>query len=312
MTLQAAILKDRAHMLEEVRSFFKKSNVLEVDCCSLVRFPPLDANVEVMDASVSNDETGYLHTSPEYAMKRLLASGIGDIFFLGHVFRKGEVGTLHNPEFAMIEWYRSSISYSDFIQETCELIMRFIGRFPIRKLTYREAFQTHIGIDPFQTHDFTAIAKHLGIQTPPDSSLWDRDTWLQLLLSHAIEPNLGQSELTVLCEYPQSQAALARVIERDGNLVAKRFEIYFAGIELSNGYHELSDAAEQRRRFTQENLNRQAQGKEAYAIDEAFLHALGRLPDCCGVSVGFDRLMLIRHQAKALHEVLPFAWEKTI
>lgn len=308
---KAAILRDRAHMLEQVRAFFKSRNVLEVDCCSLVRCPPLDANIEVMNTQVTDRETGYLHTSPEYAMKRLLADGLGDIYYLGHVYRKGEIGKLHNPEFTMIEWYRTSLPYLDFIQETCEMICQFIGRFPIRILSYREAFQTYVGVDPFANANLPTVARRLGIETPANSARWDQDTWLQLLITHAIEPKLGQNELTVLCEYPPSQAALARLIEKGGQHVAERFEIYFEGIELSNGYHELCDAAEQRRRFLQENQNRSAQGKEPYPLDEAFLAALERgLPDSCGVSVGFDRLMLIRHKAKALKDILPFAWEE--
>ena len=304
---KAAILRDRANMFDEIRAFFKKRGVIEVDCCSLVQYPPLDANIEVMSVSVSDQDIGYLHTSPEYAMKKLLAFGLGDIFYLGHVFRKGEIGKLHSPEFTMIEWYRISISYSDFINETCELILQFIGRFPIRILSYREAFQSFLGIDPFEECNFSAVAHRLGIDTPKNSIHWDCDTWLQLLLSHAIEPNLGRDELTVLCEYPPSQAALARVIEKEGISIAERFEIYFKGIELSNGYHELSDAKEQRRRFVEENKNRQILGKEAYKLDESFLAALERgLPDCCGVSVGFDRLMLIRHKLNALHETSCF------
>jgi elongation factor P--(R)-beta-lysine ligase len=308
---KATILRDRANMFEEIRAFFKIRAVLEVDCCSLVRCPALDANIDVMHTFVTDRETGYLHTSPEYAMKRLLSNGLGDIYYMGHVFRRGEVGRLHNPEFTMIEWYRTTVSYRDFINETCELIMLLIGQYPIRILSYREAFQTYIGIDPFANVDLPQAARRLGIETPPASAQWDRDTWLQLLLSHAVEPKLGQGELTVLCEYPPSQAALARVIEKDGIPIAERFEIYFSGIELSNGYHELSDATEQRRRFEEENRNRQSIGKEPYAIDESFLAALKRgLPDSCGVSVGFDRLMIIRHKAQALCDVLPFAWDK--
>jgi elongation factor P--(R)-beta-lysine ligase len=307
---KAAILRDRAHMLQQVRVFFESRHVLEVDCCSLVRCPPLDANVEVMNASVSDEETGYLHTSPEYAMKRLLAYGLGDIFYLGHVFRKGEIGKLHNPEFTMIEWYRTNISYEKFIQETCDLITLFLGQFPVRLLSYRDAFRTYAGIDPFLEKDFAGVSKRYAITPPPDSARWDRDTWLHLLMSHLIEPNLGSGEFTVLCDYPPSQAALARVVEKEGVATAERFEIYFAGIELSNGYHELTDSQEQRRRFVEENQNRQSNGKEMYALDEKFLAALEiGLPDSCGVSVGFDRLMLIRHKVKALRDVLPFAWD---
>jgi elongation factor P--(R)-beta-lysine ligase len=307
---KAAILRDRAHMLEEVRAFFKLRRVLEVDCGSLMRSPPIDANIEVMQTSVSDQEKGYLHTSPEYSMKRLLAYGLGDIFYLGHVFRKGEIGALHNPEFTMIEWYRTAIPYQSLIEETCELIQLFTGSFPIRRLSYRDAFQNYAGIDPFQDQNWRAAALSLGITPPKESKEWDRDTWLHLLMSHVIEPNLGSGELTVLADYPPSQAALARVVEKDHTTVAERFEIYLAGVELCNGYHELTDHQEQRKRFIAENKNRTLQGKELYALNEKFLNALEiGLPDSCGVSVGFDRLMLIRHKVKALKDILPFAWE---
>jgi lysyl-tRNA synthetase class 2 len=295
-------------MLGQVRSFFKIRHVLEIDCPSLVRCPPIDANIEVMQVSIADTEIGYLHTSPEYAMKRLLADGLGDIFYLGHVFRKGESGDRHNPEFTMIEWYRTAIPFRQLIDETCELIQLFIGSFPTRLMSYRQAFQTYTGIDPFSDADLPEIARHLGIETPADSVKWERDTWLHLILSHAIEPSLGRNEITVLCDYPPSQAALAQIIEKDGIHVAERFEAYFNGIELSNGYHELADATEQRRRFQDENVRRQLQGKESYPLDELFLSALETgLPDACGVSVGFDRLMLIRHKAQAIQSILPMA-----
>ena len=308
--IKAARLRDRARMLQETRAFFDTRKVLEVDCASLVRCASLDANVEAIPASVTDHQTGYLHTSPEYAMKRLLAYGLGDIYYLGHVFRKGEIGHLHNPEFTMIEWYRS-ISFESLIDETCDLIRLFIGSFPTRRLSYAEALQTYAGIDPFTDEDCSEAARRLGIELGTDSEKWDRDTWLQLLLGFAVEPNLGRGELTVLYDYPPSQAALARVVEKEGNKVAERFEIYFAGIELCNGYHELTDPHEQRLRFEKENEGRALKGKERYALDEKFLAALSiGLPDTCGVSVGFDRLMLIRHQVKSIRDVLPFAWEE--
>lgn len=308
---KAAILRDRALMLEQVRLFFKARRVLEVDCCALVRCAPLDANIDVMEATVSDQEKGFLHTSPEYAMKRLLSFGLGDIYYLGHVFRKGEIGSLHNPEFTMIEWYRTSIGYDQMIEETCQLIMQFSGVFPIHRLSYRDAFQKYAGIDPFVEHDFPAVIHRLKIEAPQNSASWDKETWLHFLMSQAIEPNLGRGELTVLCEYPPSQAALAKIIEKDGLKVAERFEIYFAGVELSNGYHELTDPKEQRRRFNEENQHRTITGKPPYALDEKFLSALELgLPDACGVSVGFDRLMLIRHKVNALRNILPFAWDE--
>ncbi len=307
---KAALLRDRAKMLQQVRSFFDERKVLEIDCASLVRTASLDANVEAIRAAVSDHQTGFLHTSPEYAMKRLLAYGLGDIYYLGHVFRKGEIGRLHNPEFTMIEWYRTHLAFDRFIDETCDLIQLFLGSFPVRRLSYSEALQTHAGIDPFTDEDCSEAARRLGIELGSDCESWDRDTWLQLLLGYAVEPNLGRGELTVLHDYPPSQAALSRVVEKDGNRVAERFEIYFGGIELCNGYHELADPHEQRRRFEEENQSRVSHGKERHVLDEKFLAALEiGLPDACGVSVGFDRLMLIRHKVQSIRDVLPFAWE---
>lgn len=298
-------------MLSNVRAFFRARGVLEVDCCALVRCPSLDANIDSIEASVSDGETGYLHTSPEFAMKRLLSEGIGDIYYLGHVFRKNDLGRIHNPEFAMIEWYRTLMAFDDFIEEACALIRLFLGPLPIRRLPYRDALRTYAGVDPF-SEDFNGpkAAKDLGISLSSDSLDWNRDEWLHLLLSHAVEPNLGKGELTVLCDYPPSQAALSCIVERDGFPVAERFETYYQGIELSNGYHELTEPLEQRRRFEAENTARQKAGKKPYPLDERFLAALNKgLPDCCGVSIGFDRLMLLRYELFSIHEALPFSWD---
>lgn len=286
-------------MLGRVRTFFSDLSIMEVDCPALIAFPPLDSGVEVIAL-----EEGYLHTSPEYSMKRLLAQGVGDIFYLGHVYRKGERGRLHHPEFTMAEWYRTNVSYDAFIEETASLIMLFLGTLPIQKISYREAFLLYAGFDPFEEIDFSAAAKRLGIALSSNSQEWDRDTWLNLILSHAIEPQLGRGNLTVLLDYPPSQAALARLTKKDGLLVAERFEIYHEGVELSNGYHELADAAEQRRRFEKENASRVLFRKEPYPLDESFLSALETLPDCCGVSVGFDRLMLLRQRCDAISEAI--------
>ncbi len=244
-------------------------------------------------------------------MKRLLSEGIGDIYYLGHVFRKNDLGRLHNPEFTMIEWYRTRVSFDAFIEEACELIRLFLGPLPTRCLSYRDAFRTYAGIDPFSA-DFNGAkaAKELGISLSSNSSDWSCDEWLHLFLSHSVEPNLGKEELLILCDYPPSQAALSRIVEKDGFFVAERFEIYYRGIELSNGYHELTDVSEQRRRFEEENTARQKAGKKPHPIDERFLAALSKgLPDCCGVSIGFDRLMLLRCDLQSIHETLPFSWE---
>lgn len=300
-------------MLASVRAFFKERNVLEVDVCSLVRCPSLDANIESIEASVCMNASGYLHTSPEFAMKRLLSDGIGDIYYLGHVFRKNDLGRLHNPEFTMAEWYRPNMPFDKFIEETCELIRLFLGPLSIRTLSYRDAFSLYAGIDPFDKEfDGPQSAKRLGISLSSDSLDWSRDDWLHLLLSHAVEPHLGNGELTVLTDYPQTQAALSCIVQKDGHPVAERFEIYHKGIELANGYHELTDALEQRKRFKAENCARQNAGKKPYPLDERFLEALEKgLPDCCGVSIGFDRLMLLQLGLHSIHEVLPFSWDSS-
>lgn len=295
-------LKDRARMLQETRSFFQDRSVMEVDCCSLLRFPSLDAHVEAIEVAVTRSETGYLHTSPEFAMKRLLAEGSGDLYYLGHVFRKGDFGRLHNPEFAMIEWYRVGKSYLEFIREACSLIELFLGELPVRFLSYRDAYLKHAGIDPFAEFAVPCEFADLG------SLDWKREEWLHFLMSAAIEPHLGKDELTVLCEYPPGQAGLSRIVESQGNRVAERFEIYHRGVELCNGYHELTDSLEQRRRFEEENSSRQSKGLKPYPLDEAFLASITSLPDCCGASIGFDRLMFLRNNLPSIHETLVFSW----
>jgi lysyl-tRNA synthetase class 2 len=240
-------------------------------------------------------------------MKRLLAAGSGDIFYLGHVFRQGEIGRLHNPEFTMAEWYRVGISFPQMIEETCAFIELFLGALPVRILSYRQAFEEYVEVN-YTTDDLVAAAQKLNLQPNPD---WPRSTLTHYLLTHVIEPKLGVNELTVLTDYPPQEAALARVVQKNGEPVAERFEIYFRGVELCNGYHELPDGQELRRRFTAEPRERTEAGKPAYALDEAFLKALGpQFPDCCGVSVGIDRLLLLRHGKGRLSDVLPFSWTK--
>jgi lysyl-tRNA synthetase class 2 len=294
-------LRDRARMLQRARDFFKERGILEVDPSALVWRAPIDANIDVIEAAVTDSEWGFLHTSPEYAMKRLLSSGCGDIYFLGHVFRKGEVGRLHNPEFTMAEWYRLSISFEEMIQETVDFLSLFFGPLPTRRLSYREAFRQYARID-YAEDDLSPLL-------PPHATSWTRDTAVHYLLTHVVEPHLGQDELTVLTDYPPSEAALARVKEQKGELVAERFEIYYQGVELTNGYHELGDASILRKRFERENEIRREKNQAVYLLDEAFLLGIGRgLPACCGVSVGFDRALMLRHKADTLAAVLPFTW----
>jgi lysyl-tRNA synthetase class 2 len=292
------LLTSRAEMLARCRAFFQDRGVMEVDCCALSPYAAIDSNIDVINAYVTPSELAYLHTSPEYAMKRLLSAGIGDIYYLGHVFRQGEIGRIHNPEFTMAEWYRIGFTFDQMIQETCDFLSLFLGPLPVRKIGYREAFEQYVGID------YTSLDQ---LQKAASNTSWDESTLRHYLLTHAIEPHFGQNELTILLDFPPDEAALARTIQKNGETVAERFEAYYQSIELCNGYHELPDGHELRRRFHEENDLRAKEGKAPYALDEAFLSALGsHFPDCCGVSVGVDRAFLLQRKAKSLSEVLPF------
>lgn len=274
-----ALLKNRAQMLALARQFFFERNVIEVDCGALVKRAPIDANIDVIETT-----DGFLHTSPEYAMKRLIVQGSGDIYFLGHVYRKGELGRLHNPEFTMAEWYRLGFSFNQMIQETCDFLKLFLGELPIQILSYKEAFS--------------------GVNVPHRND-WSETENRHYILSHCIEPNLGKNGLTVLIHYPPNEAALACVVEKDGEKVAERFEIYYQGVELANGYHETSNASELKRRFMLENEARKTRGLETYLLDEEFLAAMEKgMPDCCGVSVGFDRAFMLSQKASQLSTVI--------
>ncbi|MBI5272554.1 MAG: EF-P lysine aminoacylase GenX [Chlamydiia bacterium] len=302
------LLHDRALMLSRARAFFAEKSVMEVDCCALRPHAALDANIDAIASAVAEAQTGFLHTSPEYTMKRLIASGSGDIYYLGHVFRKGDIGRIHSPEFTMAEWYRIGISLADLIQETCDFLCLFLGTLPLRKVSYRDAFLHYAGIDCINAPLFH-LREQARKEANMDTSSWDRDTCLHFLLAHQVEPNLGHGALTALIDYPPHEAALACIIENQGEKTAERFEIYHRGIELANGYHELSDPEELRSRLREENRKRGAQNKEIYPLDEQFLSALdNHFPNCCGVSVGVDRALMLRHQVETIAEVLPFAW----
>ena len=302
-------------MLQKARAFFAQRNVMEVDCPALSQSAPVDLHIDVMKVAQKNKQIGFLHTSAEYGMKRLIAAGIGDIYQISHVFREEEIGPLHNPEFTMAEWYRLGISFQEMIEETLDFIRLFLGNLRYRAMNYREMLKKYLGIDYL-----TAEVSHLlndaqshGLDLPPDASAWDRDTLLALLISFLIEPQLGNEELFVLQYFPASQAALSKTIAlADDENVGCRFEVYYQGIELANGYHELTDAVEQRKRFENSNRARLKAGKEALKIDEKFLEALeSGLPDCCGVAVGFDRLLMLKNQEKTLKNILPMTWEES-
>ncbi len=308
-----AALKERASCLRLVREFFFDRDLLEVDCPAISHASSIDQHIDVMRVEMDQNRWAYLHTSPEYKIKRLLAAGIGDCYQLSHVYRSEESGKLHNPEFTMLEWYRLGWEFTLFMEETLDLIRLMLGLLPASFINYRTALKTYAGIDYLHATSSELLAcidKH-GQQVSSDAQNWDKETLLQFLMSAVVEPHLGKDQLLVLHDYPASQAALARTRQNGDETVAERFEIYYQGIELANGYHELTDVNEQRQRLYKEQEARKTMGKSHLPIDDNFLAALEKgLPPCCGVAVGFDRLLMLRLGKTALTDVLPFSWEE--
>jgi len=305
-----AILRDRAAMLAAARLFFANRNVMEVDCPLLTAGASVDAHIDLISASNAG-EIRYLHSSPEYGMKRLLADGIGDIYQLAHVFRAAEQGKKHNPEFMMAEWYRCGFTFEEMIHDTLDFIRVFLGDLPASIVSYRDLCKRHTGIDYFTADEKTLLQliKERDIMPYDGIEEEGKDALLNVILGTLVEPHLGRGELTVLAYYPSTQAALAQTRLHGDEPVAERFEIYYEGIELANGYHELAHATEQRQRLGEANDQRISLGKAPLPIDEAFLKALEKgLPDCCGVAVGVDRLMMLRHNANHIEDVIPFGW----
>lgn len=265
-------------------------------------------NTDPQIESIRTHTGAYLRTSPEFALKRLLASGSGDIFELGRVFREGESGRHHNPEFTMLEWYRTGFSYHRLIDEVASLVRHCgNGKFDPwteQKLSYKQLFLKYLNLDPFTTDsaDLAATAKLHGIG---DIEL-NRDQWLDLLLSHVIQPALPDQCLTFVFDYPADQAALAKI--RPGSpQVAERFELYLEQNELANGYQELTDAKEQQQRFAAENVAREDNGQVIYDVDYRLVKAMEHgLPECAGVALGVDRLLMAVTGCESISEVTAF------
>jgi lysyl-tRNA synthetase class 2 len=309
------VLKRRARMLERIRAFFSARDVLEVETPLLSQAATTDPNL----ASLSTRYTGpgfgsglplYLCTSPEFPMKRLLAAGSGSIYQICKVFRDGEAGRLHNPEFTMLEWYRVGFDQHQLMDEVAALAAHVLERSDMpapEKLSYRDAFLRYCEIDPHGASIETLAdnARHHGISVQHDGAN-PRDFWLDLLLTHVVEPHLGNGHMTFIYDYPASQAALARVRAGDPPL-AERFELYMNGIEIANGFHELADPAEQRNRFERDLGRRRDQGLVDVPIDNRLLAGLAEgLPACAGVALGCDRLLMIATGAKSIDDVLAF------
>jgi lysyl-tRNA synthetase class 2 len=308
-------LRERSRLLAEVRAFFAARAVLEVETPVLGQGGSTDVHLASL-ATQAQTNTGesrlWLQTSPEFHMKRLLAAGSGPIFQLAKSFRDGEVGRRHNIEFTMLEWYRPGFSLNQLWEETAALIQRLIPHAtPVQCYRYRALFQSCLDVDPFAAPLETL--RHLAAQKaqiPEDALAREpRDTCLDLLMSAVIEPTLGQGELSVVVEYPASQAALARRHhDAEGDWVASRFELYFNGVELANGYDELTDADEQRRRFADDNAARRGLGLPEVDVDERLLAALEHgMPEGAGVALGIDRVIQLALGKNRLEDVLSFA-----
>jgi lysyl-tRNA synthetase class 2 len=324
-----ARLSGRAALLRRTREFFAERAVLEVDTPLVVNAPVTEVHIhsasvrlagEPGDAAAGAAPAGllFLHTSPEYAMKRLLAAGSGDIYQICHVVRSFECGRLHNPEFTLIEWYRIGYSLGQLMDEVEALVRALLGRLAphaSERLSYRDAFLRELGLDPLTASEdaLAQAAQPLGFRgaaAGPDRGGvhvgTSRDEWLELLMGGIVGPRLGQQALTFVHGYPATQAALARLDPADAR-VAERFELYCAGIELANGFHELAAPAEQRARFAHDNDRRQQLGLPVLPPDERLLAALAAgLPDCTGVALGFDRVAMLALGATHIDEVLPF------
>ena len=301
-------LQARAEWMQRVRDFFTSRGYLEVETPILTQFGITDVYIEQLKTSCMG-RPFYLQTSPEYAMKRLLAAGSGPIFQLARVFRDDEKGRWHQPEFTLLEWYQLDIDHHGLMAEMDVFLQTLLGSEPLIKQTYQAAFEQHVGVNP-HTGSLEALKQATtghGLGQVLSVTETDRDQYLFLLMSHVVEPALAKlSTPTALYDFPSSQAALARIEHG----VAARFEIYYRGIELANGFHELQDAAEQRERFEVDSQQRAMRGFTSVEQDPYFLAALSAgLPACSGVALGIDRLFALVMACQALSEILAFGYK---
>lgn len=297
------LIEKRARMFADIRRFFATRGVAEVDTAVLSSAAVTDPQLH----SLQTTDGLYLHTSPEFAMKKLLAEGSGDIYQLCHVFRGEEQGRKHRCEFMLLEWYRCGWNHLDLMKEVAALVTTLLPQYqdrPVIYSPYHHLFARYLHLD-IDCPD--ADLRRFAFSHVPECRQWQlsRDDYLDLLFSHFIEPHLGQDAPEFVIAYPPSQAALARVIETDGKQVAARFELYMHGLELCNGFWELADVTEQRQRFEAENKARLASGLPVMPIDNDFLTALAKgLPDCAGVALGIDRLLMIDLNSRNIEDVI--------
>ena len=318
-------LRLRARLLAAIRDFFAARGVLEVDTPVLSRAASTDLQLHSFTTHYTGPEAPdgaplFLHTSPEFPMKRLLAAGSGPIYQIGKVFRNDECGRWHNPEFTLLEWYRTDFDHHALMDEVEALVTSLLDSglkaTASERVSYRALFLRHAGIDPHSASaaDLRECARAHGVGDVPGLTLDEHDAWLDLLLTHIVTPRMEPQRLYFVYDYPASQAALARIRPPSPGhsyALAERFELFINGIELANGFHELGDSAEQRHRFERDNARRQAQGLPPMPLDEYLLAALAHgLPPCAGVALGIDRLLMIATAANNISEVIAFPFER--
>ena len=305
----------RARLNAAIRGFFAERDVLEVETPVMSMAGNTDPNIASFALEFSGRTDGaprtrWLRTSPEFPLKRLLAAGIGDCYELGRVFRDGEAGGRHNPEFTMLEWYRLGWDHLRLIEETVALVraaLALVGRDAgVRVVAYRDLYRDALGLDPFAAGIDQLQAAMGDVQIDPEGLT--RDDWLDLLMTHRLQPGFDPGELLAVVDYPASQCALAKLRSGgDGHAVAERFELYLGPIELANGYHELQDAAEQGARFARDGEVRRARGDVVPPTDMRLLAALqAGLPACAGVALGIDRLLMAMLGTPRIADVLAF------
>lgn len=321
------VLLERALMLKNIRAFFDGKNIIEVETPLMSHASTTDPHLDSLQSRFRGD-TCYLNTSPEYAMKRLLASWGQPIYQICKAFRDDELGLNHNPEFTMLEWYRPGYDMQRLMDELAELLKVLcrpssevatdaltVEQIKFDCISYQQAFESFVGINPHQT---TALECHQAalknnIEVPQGLGVADDELtdWMDWLLTQLVLPSFKRDGFTFLYDYPVAQCALAKILPNEERvLVAKRFECFFGEIELANGFHELTDADEQLRRFQLENEARLRAGKVSGNIDEQFIAALNYgLPDCSGVAMGLDRLLMVLTQTKDIESVLSFSWK---
>ena len=315
-TANLKALRLRADLYALVRRFFAERGVLEVETPVLSSAGNTDPNIESFALRFdgprsAGDATRWLRTSPEFPLKRLLAAGVGDCYELGRVFRNGEAGKRHNPEFTMLEWYRVGMDHHQLMDEVSELLKAALTlagrRATVRDTSFRQLYQDKFGFDPMLApeEELRSPLQVYGI----DPAGLTRDDWLDLLMTHLIQPTLPANRILLVYDYPASQCALAKVRAGDPPL-AERFEVFLGPLEVANGYHELNDAAEQRQRFEADLARRRARQAALPDIDERLLAGLPKLPACAGVALGVDRLMMALMGTDKISDVLAFPFDR--